>query len=773
MIVVHIGMKRCGSASIQHFLSANQRPLRRLGVDYTSVGRQWRPSHGNFVAELKGGENFDSSLGSLSGLVEHWRSTPGTLKVISAESFEGLDALEIASLKRHLDGVGEQIRIVMMIRDLAGLLPSLYGHRIRRGQKLFDFDRFFELQMGKKRIDYQDIVRPWADAFGWENLQVRMLDARTLVNGDLLDDFLAVLGMDPDDPSLQSLVRPGVFNASDDWRVVEAIRAPHSRESRLTVGHPLSVFLARADRKFDHGCVERVAIEVGERRGWAGDKGNYLSRPQVQRCAEVHSEAVAALNTRLREPLSAPPPPEAAGSRERDFLPDAQQIPPRELKNFFDEIGENLARRAAVEMAAETRWREAGLILNRPDAQGPAASDEIDFPVVGGKRLVVHIGLKKSGSASIQNFLLANEKVLRGLSIDYTLVGRQARKADKVGAPSLTGHHNFVKEIMGRRKFESRSGTVADLGRYAATTKHEIVIVSSEMFEGCEPRHVATFHEQLGDTGRRPQIVLVIRELMSLLRSSYAQKVRYGIKTHDFDTFYDERIAEVRVDYFATAKAWADVFGWENLSVRLLDRQYLANGDLVDDFLLTAGVKIDDVRIRKTRRLGAVNESSGWKIIEATRALYENKHGLEAEHDLARFAASAQSHFDKKELELAAIEVGDRFGWLGDKGLYLRRDHAQRAFDQFAASIAQLNAWLPDPLPAPPDLAARGFVERQFLPSAEQIPSAELRGFYDQVAEVRREVIAKRRALAKKKTVIRDRVAARRGARHPGGDAVV
>jgi hypothetical protein len=406
-------------------------------------------------------------------------------------------------------------------------------------------------------------------------------------------------------------------------------------------------------------------------------------------------------------------------------------------------------------------------------ARGPedhAQIDEaVDYPVVDGKRLVVHIGLKKSGSASIQNFLAANEKVLRGLSIDYARVGR--RKAPTAGAAARKAHHNLVYEILGRQKFESRVGSVADLHEYAVSAKHEIVIISSEMFEGFEPHHVAKFHDWIGRTGRRFQIIIVLRDLTSLLPSSYAQKVRYGLKNYDFDTFYKERIAETRVDYFATAKAWADVFGWENISIRLLDREYLANGDLIDDFLVTAGVKIDDPRVRMARRLGALNETSGWKIIEATRALYGGRHGLVDDHALARFAASPTSLSGRKDFERAAIEVGDRLGWLGDTGLYLKREHAQRALDQFAAAIARFNERLPDPLPAPLDLAARGFAERPFLPSADWIPPEDLRRFYDQVAEARRAVIAKRKALAKKTDDIRNRVTARR-ARHTADKAM-
>jgi hypothetical protein len=768
MIVIHVGLKKCGSASIQQFLSANEGPLRRMGLDYTRIGRQFRPSHANLAAELKGGDNFDSSLGSLDGLARHWRSSPYALKVISTEMFEGLDASEIATLKRRLDGVGEDFRIVMVIRHLASLLPSLYVQRIKRGQKYYDFDRFFELQMGKKHIDYFDMARPWGEIFGWENLRVRALDAGTLVNCDLIDDFLATLDIDPADPQLQSLIRPGLFNVTEDWRVLEALRALHSGKTDLAPDHPLRLFLARADRRFDQACVERVAIEAGKRRDWTGDRGHYLTPAQARRCLDVYSGSIEALNQRLAERLPDPTDLNGTEPPTRDFLPHADVIPSAELEEFYDEMGHCFARRSGAEKTAELRWREAGLLDGRAGEAVAGAGESLRRPIISGKRLVLHIGLAKSGSASIQNFLWANEAVLRALSIDYAQVGRQPRFGDTAWAPLGKAHHNLVHEIVFRQKFEPNVGTFSELAESVRSSEHEISVVSSEMFERCDPQHVEKIHAILAPIGRRVQIVLIIRDLISLLPSSYTQKVRYGNKTHNFDDFYDDRIDEARADYFTVAKRWADVFGWENLSIRVLDRQYLANGDLIDDFLLTAGVEIDDLRVRATRRLGVVNEMSGWKIIEATRALYLRNHGLDDEHDLAVFAAKPQSLFDKKELERAAIEVGARFGWLGDKGLYLTGTQAQRALDTFATAITQLNERLRDPLPAPLGLEARGFVERPFLPSGEHIPAADLRSFYDQVAETRREVIARRVALSKRKGQARNKVLARRNARQAG-----
>ena len=349
--------------------------------------------------------------------------------------------------------------------------------------------------------------------------------------------------------------------------------------------------------------------------------------------------------------------------------------------------------------------------------------------------IVIHIGLAKSGSTSIQSFLSVNEEALRRLSVDYPPVGRQKRK----------DHHNFVSELKGRKNFDPTLGTLSHLKEYWRANTFETMIISSEIFEKLAVTQIEYLGEILGELHHTFRIILIVRDLIAILPSSYAQKVRYGLKTYDFDAFFDERIAETRVNYFETAKGWAEVFGWENLRVRVLDSGHLINGDLIDDFLTTADLNPSDPRLHSLPRPGRFNEANGWKMLEATRALYGDRHGLDSRHPLAISVASAKRKYARKGIERAALEVGDRWGWTKDKGRYLTRPQAQRSLDIYQTALFALNDHLTEKLPLPLDLDARGFVEREFLPDATEIPAEELREFYDEVGAR----LAEQRDLAK------------------------
>ncbi|MEO7027374.1 MAG: hypothetical protein ABI056_07460 [Caulobacteraceae bacterium] len=347
--------------------------------------------------------------------------------------------------------------------------------------------------------------------------------------------------------------------------------------------------------------------------------------------------------------------------------------------------------------------------------------------------IVVHIGLPKSGSATIQTFLDTNEAALRGLSIDYPPLGRQGRKA----------HHNFAHELKGRaERFDHRSGRVADLVTHLAKTPHRTTILSAESFAACDGEAVARFHDQLSRAGQPLRVIMVIRDLVDLAPSSYAQKVRHGVNTYDFDAFFEERTAKDKFNVFGVAENWAAAFGWDALRIRVLDPAQLVNGDLIDDFLTVAGVDPMAPEVRALPRQVRVNESAGWMTLEALRALFKGESGLPASHPLVIRLASGLRGFEKKRIGRAGEEVGAAMGWNADRGGYLTRGQARWMLDAYDASLSGLNRHLAKGLPAPLDLDAREFVERAFLPDATHIPADALAAFYDALAA--RAVVAKK-----------------------------
>lgn len=238
--------------------------------------------------------------------------------------------------------------------------------------------------------------------------------------------------------------------------------------------------------------------------------------------------------------------------------------------------------------------------------------------------IAIHIGLKKAGSSTLQFFLAKNPELLSAYSIAYPPIG-------------------FVNNCQEQLAKETRSfGKNGDppylltrLVDFWRDSKENILLLSSEVFEGARPAGIFFLREKLVQAKPREEIkvIVILRDLVDLMPSSYAQKIKFGFNTYDFDTFYATRIEESRVNYSETLSRWAAAFGWENMIVRPLDPLHLRNGNLVDDVLHVLGIT-DDAVLQIPERSATRNSRPGWRVIEAVRALYSGNHELSGRHPL-------------------------------------------------------------------------------------------------------------------------------------------
>ena len=340
--------------------------------------------------------------------------------------------------------------------------------------------------------------------------------------------------------------------------------------------------------------------------------------------------------------------------------------------------------------------------------------------------IVVHIGLPKCGSSTIQTFLNANDEALRALSVDYPRVGRLKRLA----------HHNFANELKGRGdKFNPISGRVENLPEHVRNSPFATTVLSSEGFATCAAESVERLGRVLKSAGRPVRIIMVIRNLVSQAPSTYAQRVRHGHNTHDFDTFFDQWLNDDRFSPFGIAKRWADVFGWDAMRLRVLDPSRLLNGDLIDDFLDALDLDPNAAALRALPRQPRVNESAGWMTLEAIRALFGGRSGLDRDHPLTRLIDGGLPDHMMKRLGTAAEQTGEAFGWNRDRGRYLTRSQAEVLFSAYIDCLRRLSDHLPLSLQPPDDLESLGFVEREFLPDAPHIPAGMLSDFYETLAD--------------------------------------
>lgn len=243
-LILHIGQSKTGTSSIQRVLGARRAELAAQGVCYPrSPGAA---NHGLLPASLVPVEmlgHFHPNLWEGAGpearlarfrrefADEMARMPSGTRRlVLSAEQCGGLltTHADVAKLRDLLAPHVGPMRVVMYLRRQDSHFASGYMQALRVAQ----IGPPVLPQAGPERLpayDYAAVLALWADVFGEAAMQPRIFEPGSLRNGDVVDDFLALAGIDltvpPDDPDRsanQSLTPGGI----DLIRAVgEALRA--------------------------------------------------------------------------------------------------------------------------------------------------------------------------------------------------------------------------------------------------------------------------------------------------------------------------------------------------------------------------------------------------------------------------------------------------------------------------------------------------------------------------------------------------------------------
>lgn len=414
MIILHIGLHKAGSTTVQTYLRDNAEVLAEAGVLYPVIGRAERSiAHHRLAADLRAEE---AEAGHWAEIVRLAEDNPSKRVVISSEGFQSADpALVRAMLGDH------PVKVFCYHRDAAQRFVSVYGHGTKNGFRTLDFDRVFENQFTMKRTYIGDTLKAWAEAFGGANVRVRSLHPSCLVNGDLMADVFEVLGLGADAESRLGLRQVGARNVSPGWKALETLRALYDD---LGPGRPNPE--TTPDGRTARGALLKRALQAEAKLGLGG-KGRYLTTEQMQRCIELEDADIAGMQAagidcRLR-------PITLEGFEPRDFLPEFARIPGDEAAALLRDM-----------LAAVTR--DYALRVGRADeeeSEGDEGEDEDDAKPAKG-------AAKTKGQKAREKRLLAEAAAGVTLSVVDGAVGggvdpmkaakqqakaeRKARKAD-------------------------------------------------------------------------------------------------------------------------------------------------------------------------------------------------------------------------------------------------------------------------------------------------------------------------------------------------------
>lgn len=159
-------------------------------------------------------------------------------------------------------------------------------------------------------------------------------------------------------------------------------------------------------------------------------------------------------------------------------------------------------------------------------------------------RLVLHVGLPKTGSTHLQAQVFRHREALGALGLGVT-------------ATATRGYwrppYNLARELMGDPAFDPGLGTWQDLATELRGMQEPVALVSCEMLASCigDADRLERLAGVAAEAGRSLTILAVVREPIGWMNSTYQQNVRDFAVTERFDPFRRRLLAEGALDFGA------------------------------------------------------------------------------------------------------------------------------------------------------------------------------------------------------------------------------
>jgi hypothetical protein len=208
------------------------------------------------------------------------------------------------------------------------------------------------------------------------------------------------------------------------------------------------------------------------------------------------------------------------------------------------------------------------------------------------EKIFLHIGLEKTGTTTLQFTMALNQRLLRnyGYFFPTTLEGSTS---NHIGLALCAASPEAASDLGQYAGLTNRAAYSAFLERYPKQMARELIrsgchtaILSNEH---CSSRlttiaEIAKLYRIVASVAPQIRVVIYLRRQDELVASHYSNFVRSGA-TREFE--FPQNIGWL--DYLNLLEMWADVFGRENLSIRIFEREQMKGGDLLADFCSTIG----------------------------------------------------------------------------------------------------------------------------------------------------------------------------------------
>jgi hypothetical protein len=241
----------------------------------------------------------------------------------------------------------------------------------------------------------------------------------------------------------------------------------------------------------------------------------------------------------------------------------------------------------------------------------------------------IHVGMHKTGTTSIQATLFRNRRTLLREDVNYLAV---SENHSTTLFPLLTAHpHRYRPNVRAgfdtEEKAARRNAAIDKAFRRELTrNRASHFVISGEDLFALGPAALKKLKLVLEPYADEIRIIVYVREPYSSINSAFQQRVRNGLD-------WNEVMAKPPIPRYRRISNFFEVFGREQVDVRIFKPERLKDGDLLTDFFDAIGVNAGV--LKKLDRVSA-NRSLSFEAMLILQALIR----IRPEHS----AANAYPH---------------------------------------------------------------------------------------------------------------------------------
>jgi hypothetical protein len=167
-VLIHIGMGRCGSSSIQHSLRIKRTELHARGILYPETNPTEDAQH---VLGSLADDKLEESEKAWREVIATFEKSGCHTLLVSTEYLKSISPGLFEFIKKLLSVYS--VEVIFIARNQGEHLPSVYAQWTKAGIVFRSFKHFYEVT--KKEWHLTRIIERWSEAYGVENMKCGLL----------------------------------------------------------------------------------------------------------------------------------------------------------------------------------------------------------------------------------------------------------------------------------------------------------------------------------------------------------------------------------------------------------------------------------------------------------------------------------------------------------------------------------------------------------------------------------------------------------------------